>query len=137
MTTTKKKLLIAHEDYETIKEYVRKINPATAFDGKNAALLKDELNKATIVKRSDLPADVVRLNSTILIQEANKERLIELKLVVPEKADIKKRWVSVFAPIGTALIGFKQGAKIKWDVPSGNKTFTIVQVLNQTESVTN
>jgi regulator of nucleoside diphosphate kinase len=34
------------------------------------------------------------------------------------------------APIGMALIGFRKGQKVKWQVPAGKKTFTIVDVIN-------
>jgi len=132
-TTTKSKLIISNEDYETLSAYVKGLTYVTAFDKKNAVLLQEELNKAKLVKRNKLPDDVVRLNSRVKIKEGNKDKLIELTLVVPEKADIKERKVSVFAPIGTALIGFRQGEKVEWNVPSGNKTFTIMEVHNQHE----
>jgi len=55
---------------------------------------------------------------------------MELMIVTPDKADIKKRQISIMAPLGTALIGFRQGQKVKWQVPSGKKTFTIMEVIN-------
>lgn len=131
MKTIKSKLIIAHEDYETLNDYVKGLRSVKAFDRNNAVLLQEELKKAKLVKRDELPADVVRLNSRVVIKEGAKEKLIELVLVVPEKADIKQRKISVFAPIGTALIGFRKGEKVKWEVPAGSKTFTIMEVYNQ------
>lgn len=124
----KNNLIITHEDYETLNGYVHGFRE---IDRKNAALLQQELKKATLVKRDELPVDVVRLNSRVVVKEGNKNKLIELVLVVPEKADIKQRMISVFAPVGTALIGFRQGEKVRWDVPAGQKTFTIMKVYNQ------
>ena len=51
-------------------------------------------------------------------------------LVTPDKADIKDKKISVMAPIGTALIGFRKGQQVKWRVPAGQRTFTIVEVIN-------
>jgi regulator of nucleoside diphosphate kinase len=34
------------------------------------------------------------------------------------------------SPIGTALIGFRKGQQVKWKVPAGKKTFTIMNVQN-------
>ena len=51
-------------------------------------------------------------------------------IVLPDKADIKERKISIMSPIGTALIGFRQGENVKWQVPSGKKTFTILEVNN-------
>ncbi|MGZ3845979.1 MAG: GreA/GreB family elongation factor [Flavisolibacter sp.] len=33
--------------------------------------------------------------------------------------------------MGTALIGFRKGEQVRWKVPAGKKTFTIVDVQNQ------
>jgi regulator of nucleoside diphosphate kinase len=51
--------------------------------------------------------------------------------VTPDKADIKEKKVSVMAPLGTALIGFKKGQRVKWQMPAGKKTFTILEVINE------
>jgi regulator of nucleoside diphosphate kinase len=131
MKTTKSKLIIGKEDFETLNTYVRGLTSVRDFDRKNAASLQDELKKATVVEKDKLPGDVVRLNSRVIVKEGTKDKLIELILVVPEKADIKERKVSVFAPIGTALIGFREGEKVRWNVPAGSKTFTIMKVDNQ------
>ena len=127
-TSTTSKLFITHEDYATLNSYVKGSQQVKAFDKRNAAMLQEELSKATLVKTQDLPQDVVRLNSRVIVKEATKDKLIEVVLVVPEKADIKQKKISVLAPIGTALIGFRQGEKVKWDVPAGSKTFTILKV---------
>ena len=133
MKTKKSKLIIGKEDFETLNAYVRGLKSVRDFDRKNALSLQDELKKATVVEKEKLPGDVVRLNSRVIIQEGTKDKLIELVLVVPDKANIKERKVSVFAPIGTALIGFRQGEKVRWNVPAGSKTFTIMKVDNQIE----
>ena len=133
MKTTKSKIIIGKEDFEILNAYVRGLTSVRDFDPKNAASLQDELKKATIVEKDKLTEDVVRLNSRVIIQEGTKDKLIELVLVVPDKANIKERKVSVFAPIGTALIGFRQGQKVRWNVPAGSKTFTIMKVDNQIE----
>lgn len=131
--STTDQLIITRKDYEILYSYVKGFKPVSAFDKENVTLLEQELRKAKVVKSDQLPEDIVRLNSRVVIKEGSKGKLFELVLVVPEKADIKEGRISVFAPIGTALIGFKQGAKIRWEVPSGNKTFTIIKVYNQQE----
>jgi regulator of nucleoside diphosphate kinase len=50
--------------------------------------------------------------------------------VLPQQADIKKKKISVLAPIGTALIGFRKGRKVSWNVPAGKKDFKIMEVTN-------
>ena len=110
--------------------YLKSFPPKTTFDNDNATALQGELKRAKLLKSSDMPANVVRLNSKVIIKEDLGEKLIELVLVAPDQANIKERKISVLAPIGTALIGFSQGQQVNWQVPAGRKTFTILQVIN-------
>ena len=130
MQKTNKKLLLTKNDYNTIMSYVRKGLSAITFNRKDAEELERELKNAKLVNREDLPADVVRLNSTVVIREEKENKLLELTLVTPEKATIKQRLISIMSPIGTALIGFRKGQQVKWKVPAGKKTFTILDVQN-------
>ena len=99
-------------------------------DRKNAEELRLELKKAKLVSPEKFPADVVRLNSKVKIKEDANDKVLEFMVVTPDKADIKERKISVIAPVGAALIGFRQGQKVKWQVPSGKKTFIIMEVSN-------
>ena len=130
MQKTNKKLLLTKNDYNTIMSYIRKGLSAITFNRKDAEELERELKNAKLVNREDLPADVVRLNSTVVIREEKENKLLELTLVTPEKANIKQRLISIMSPIGTALIGFRKGQQVKWKVPAGKKTFTILEVQN-------
>lgn len=131
MKTMKSKLVITRDDYEVLNSYVSGVTSRVDFDITNVGLLKGELKKVTIVQKDKLPIDVVRLNSRVVVKEGSKDKLIELVLVVPEKANIHEKKISVFAPIGTALIGFRQGEKLTWNVPAGSRTFTIIRVDNK------
>jgi regulator of nucleoside diphosphate kinase len=90
----------------------------------------DDLRKGKLVSKEEFPADVVRLNSRVIVQEANKDKEMELTVVMPEEADIKQRKISVMAPAGVALIGFRQGQEVMWPVPGGRKKFRIKEVIN-------
>lgn len=119
---------MAKNDYRIIMHHLTYNGGQNRFSGNDASALEKELKKAKLVEAEDLPAGVVRLNSRVTIQEEQEGRLMELVVVTPDKADIKKRKISVLSPIGTALIGFCKGHKIKWKVPSGIKSFTILEV---------
>jgi regulator of nucleoside diphosphate kinase len=130
MKRTKNKLYLTTDDFQILNSYLRGVTSVMNFDQANAGLLKEELKKAIIVKNDKLPENVIRLNSRVVVKEHSADRLIELELVIPEKANISEKKISVFAPLGTALIGFSQGQKVIWDLPAGTKTFTIVHVDN-------
>ena len=131
MQKTKNGLVLAKEDYEIIMSYVRKGSPAITFNRQDAEELVMELKKAKLVHRDELPEDVIRLNSTVTIKEENEDKIMQLTVVTPERANIKQKLISIMSPAGTALIGFRKGQQVKWKVPAGKKTFTIMNVQNQ------
>ena len=118
------------DDYNLLVTYLNNRTGRTTFDRRNAEDLFAELKKAKLVSKDEFPSDVVRLNSTVRIKPADKDQVMELMIVLPDKADIKERKISIMSPVGTALIGFRQGENVKWQVPSGKKTFTILEVNN-------
>lgn len=126
-------LVLTTDDYKLLTSLLNAWGGKTAFDRKNAEDLKAELKKARLVNNDNFPSDIVRLNSKVTIKAEDKNEIMELMLVTPDKANIKEKKISILAPIGTALIGFRQGQKIKWQVPAGNRTFTILDVVNQSE----
>jgi len=130
MDQTKSRLTVLQEDYEVMSGYLRGASSVKTFDKVNVEELESELKNATIVPRHVFPKNVVRLNSRVLIKDEKNDKIMEVTLVIPEKADIKNKMISFLAPVGTALIGFKEGEKVKWNVPSGKREFVIVKVIN-------
>ena len=125
------RLVLRKDDYSLLISYLNGAHGKTAFDRRNAEALQSELKKAKLVDKEKFPLDVVRLNSIVRIKADDKEEVMEVKLVTPDKAAIRDKKISIMAPIGTALLGFRQGQKVKWEVPGGKKTFTILEVINE------
>ena len=130
MEKLKQQLILTRDDYKLLKSYLSGRGQRTSFDRKNVEGLQAELKKAKLVSSDEIPENIVRLNSRVKIKAESSDKIMELKLVTPDKADIKNRQVSVMSPVGTALIGFRQGEKVKWQVPGGKTTFTILEVVN-------
>src|SRR5688500_8812272 len=131
MQKSKPQLVVRKDDYDHLLTYLKGGLSGNSFDTRNAFDLEAELNNAKVVNEESYQQAAVRLNSKVKIKEESDGRLIELTLVTPEKADMNQKRISVMAPIGTAIIGFSKGSKVKWRVPSGSKTFTIVEVINE------
>lgn len=123
-------LILLKDDYILMKSLMHNKYAKALYDHRNTEELDAELKKARLVNIEEFPDDVVRLNSKVRVKKEDENKTIELTLVTPEKADIKERKISIMAPIGMALIGFRKGQKVKWQVPAGKQTFTIVDVIN-------
>ncbi|KUG23038.1 regulator of nucleoside diphosphate kinase [hydrocarbon metagenome] len=96
--------------------------------------LEIELDKAVVVEPKDIPADVVTMNTKLrLLDETSGEEKI-ISLVFPSDADFDKNRISVLAPAGTALLGYRVGDIVEWNVPSGTKSFRIIETLYQPEA---
>jgi regulator of nucleoside diphosphate kinase len=130
MKKMNKGLILTTDDYKLLTSYLNGGKGKTAFDRSNAENLHAELKKAKLVTSEDFPLDVVKINSTVRIKAEDREEIMEFMLVTPDKANIKEKKVSIMAPIGTALIGFRKGQQVKWQVPAGKRTFTILEVVN-------
>lgn len=130
MKKINKELVLRTDDYNLLISYLNGGRGRTAFDRWNAADLHAELKKAKLVDKDDFPMDVVRINSTVRVKDEAQNEIMEFMLVTPDKANIKEKRISIMAPIGTALIGFRKGQKVSWHVPAGKKTFTILDVIN-------
>lgn len=123
-------VILLRNDFEILNGYVKNLQGMRVNEKDNFRKLSEEIRKAQIVNEEDFPIDVVRLNSHVIIKDLQTKRDMALTIVLPQKADIKQRKVSVMAPIGTALIGFRKGQKVSWEVPSGKKEFKIMEVTN-------
>jgi len=126
----KNQLILRKDDYDLMIGYLRGGFGRSTFDRRNAEELEMELKKAKLVNMEDFPGDVVRLNSKVRIKDDENGKVMDLVLVTPGKSNISEGKISVLAPIGTALLGFRSGQKIKWKVPRGKRSFTIIEVDN-------
>lgn len=129
-TTAENPVVLLKNDYDLLSEYVKNLHGMLVNEKENFRKLSQELEKAQLVKNEALLKDRVRLGSTVVIQDLQTKREMTITIVLPPMADIKQKKVSVLAPIGTALIGFKKGQKVSWEVPAGKKDFLIVEVDN-------
>jgi regulator of nucleoside diphosphate kinase len=130
MQTTNNNLVLRKDDYELLVSFLNGGDRKWSFDRRNVQEMLAELKKATLVNKDNFPEDVVRINSTVRVKAEGMNEVMEFMLVTPDKADIKEKKVSVMAPVGIALIGFRKGQQVNWQVPAGKKTFTILDVVN-------
>ena len=90
--------------------------------------LEQELYRATIVTAKDLPTDVVALGSQVTFKILNTNNIFTKTLCFPADMNKHQDGISIFAPIGSALLGLKAGQNINWQTLSGQQSVEIVQV---------
>ena len=95
--------------------------------------LEDELRRAQVVEPGELPDDVVSMESTIWFRDEADGDEECYTLVYPQQADVSQNKISVIAPIGTALLGYRIGDVVEWAVPAGISRLTITRVEHRSQ----
>lgn len=95
--------------------------------------LEGELARASVVPADELPADVIAMHSTATFEDLATGEEESYTLVYPREADVARDRISVFAPIGTALLGYRVGDVVQWNVPAGNRQLKITGVQSAAE----
>lgn len=96
--------------------------------------LEEELFKGQIVPSDEIPPDVITMNSRVKLQDLDSGDEMIYTLVYPNDADTGQNKISILAPIGTALIGYRVGDIIDWKVPSGVRRLKVEEILYQPEA---
>ncbi|HNS53419.1 MAG TPA: nucleoside diphosphate kinase regulator [Syntrophales bacterium] len=96
--------------------------------------LEKELERARMVDPEKIPDDVITMNSIVRIRDLDSGEEITYTLVFPADARIEENRISVLSAVGTALIGYRVGDVIEWQVPSGLKRLKVEEILYQPEA---
>ncbi|MHB8094333.1 MAG: nucleoside diphosphate kinase regulator [Candidatus Aminicenantales bacterium] len=129
-----KKIVLTSRDNEKLRALIQ--NSISLLNPNRAELvsLLAELDKAEVVEPEKIPAGVVTMDSVILIKDLDTSKEEEYRLVFPPKADIRKGNISILAPVGIAILGYKEGDSIEWKVPGGLRRLKILKVTYQPEA---
>ncbi len=127
-------IIINSLDNSRIRERIVQLRRSGAPVPAEVSALLKELESAKLMEPEQIPPGVVTMHSKVLLRYLDSDRTMELELVYPEEADVKQKKISIFSPIATALIGFREGDQVEWQIPSGLAKLKIEKVLHQPEA---
>jgi regulator of nucleoside diphosphate kinase len=114
---------------------LQRLLPILEQDGTPSSELLDwELHRATVVPQQHVPADVVTMNSEVIYEDVATGVRRTVRVVYPKDADPQRGWISVLAPIGSALLGLRVGQGIEWRLPPGPRRIRVVALRYQPEA---
>jgi regulator of nucleoside diphosphate kinase len=117
---------LCREDYGRLRPLAAALPKSKTADG--LPTLRTELERATVVPRELLPPGVVTVNSRVRFEDLASGDVAEYVITWPERADGGRERISVLAPIGTALIGYREGDEVSWPTPGGTRRLRVLQV---------
>ena len=96
--------------------------------------LDEELDRAEIVKPEEIPIDVITMNSVFRLNNLDSGEEVIYTLVFPAKADSTNGNISILAPVGTAVLGYRAGDTVEWKMPAGLKRLRVEEIVYQPEA---
>ena len=130
----KRAISITELDMERLKKRLLESDTIPERDRENLAELEQELMHAEIVSPREIPDDVITMNSSVRLKDLDTKKELTYTLVFPSDADAGQNRISVLAPIGTALIGYRVGDIITWEVPAGRRRLKVEKIIYQPEA---
>lgn len=95
--------------------------------------LEAELEDARRADPTDVPPDLVTMNSIVELLDLDTGEAEAYTIAYPESADAVAGRLSVLAPIGRAVLGSHAGDVVNVQTPSGNRQIQVQAVLYQPE----
>ena len=120
-----------HADLRVVIASGGKISARTRAELK---ALENELDRARIVAPEAIPAAVITMNSRAELVDLDTGERMEFTLVFPIEANIAEGKISVLAPLGTAMLGYRVGDEFEWTVPYGLRRLKVTSVHFQPEA---
>ena len=128
-------IYITKPDYERLTKLIELAREREGeANRKHLDSLEEELDRAEVVQQSEIPPDVITMRSTVRVKDMDTGEKMTYQLTFPNEANYDEGKISVLAPIGTAMLGYRRGAVIEWEVPSGVRKLKVEEVLYQPEA---
>ena len=128
-------IYITEVDRQRLEKLIEIASERDSMAGhENLRRLEHELDRAETVAPKDVPADVVTMRSKVRLRDLNTGEEMVYTLVFPTEANYDEGKISVLAPVGTAMLGYRAGDTIEWQVPSGLRRLKVEELLYQPEA---
>lgn len=127
-------IYITEYDMERLRKL---IEDEKRFNKRNIEHLQEleaELDRGQLIASKDVPGDVITMNSQVRLVDLDTGEEMICTLVFPGDADVDQNKISILAPVGTALLGFRVGDTIEWQVPDGLRRLEVAETLYQPEA---
>jgi regulator of nucleoside diphosphate kinase len=121
------RIYITRADSEKLRRLIAGRRGAHSLDARYLDTLEEELDRAKVVASRAIPHNVVTMDSEVKLMDLDTGEVKVYRLVFPSEPRTDGS-VSVLAPIGTAILGYRAGDVIEWPVPKGMRRLKVVEV---------
>lgn len=125
---------VTSQDKERLEELLAEVEAKHALNRHDLTALLEEVNRAEIVDSREVPPDLITMNSCADILDLDSGETVTFTLVFPSEADVDEGKISVLAPIGSGMLGYRVGDEFEWEVPAGIRRMRVTRVAYQPEA---
>lgn len=127
-------IFITRTDQERLVKLIQREEEFTPGSKLHLEELKSELDRAVIIEPQAIPADVITMRSQVRLRDLNSGEEMICTLVYPDEADMLAGKISVLAPIGMAILGYRESDRVEWTIPGGIALLQVEKILFQPEA---
>lgn len=126
------KSILTLQDYERLFPFLQMRSNGV----RSIELLAEKLAEAELVPQTQVPPDIMTMNSVaeFIDEESGSSRTIAL--VYPNDSEPADGKISILSPIGIGILGIRVGQTIEWPTPKGRlRRLNVSRMLFQPEAV--
>lgn len=127
------RIFITEADFDKLRRLIAGRRGGTPSEREYLDKLEEELDRAEVVRPEAIPRQVITMNSEVQLKDLDSGEVLVYRLVFPTQPRPENS-ISVLAPIGTAMLGYRTGDVIEWPVPKGIRRLKVLKVVYQPEA---
>ena len=127
-------IYVTTQDKQRLEDLLMEVEASDPRRHGDLKALTHELHRAVIVDPKDVSGDVITMNSRAEMRDLESGETVAFTLVFPTEANIDEEKISVLAPIGAGMLGYRVGDEFEWNVPGGLRRMKVTKVEYQPEA---
>lgn len=90
--------------------------------------LKGKINRSDIVDCTKVECDRAEFGTVVSLLDLDTEEKVTYQLLGPDDADTDEGSISIYSPVGDAILGCSVGEKLSVTIPRGDRHFEVIDI---------
>lgn len=125
-------ITLNEKDYNRLLDAIKQLR-LSAIGNNNVKSLAHTLKSASVIPSNQTPDNLITMNSRVLLTRLDNNQEVEVSVVYHDDADMRAKKVSIFAPMGIALLGTREKEVITCHLPNGEISYRVSKLIYQPE----
>lgn len=101
---------------------------AQAHNVARMAELESKLAKVRIIEDENIPSDKIFIGAIVTLKDLDTDEQLTYMMVSPEEASYEENKLSIYSPVGKALMGHSAAEELEIKVPAGVLRYKILKI---------